>query len=57
MSVAVEHHPENGTSPWVVVLRMGESEFWFAYRTREAAEQKLPDYRAFDEELEAEAKP
>jgi hypothetical protein len=57
LSVAVEHHPENGTSPWVVVLRMGESEFWFAYRTREAAEQKLPDYRAFDEELEAEAKP
>jgi hypothetical protein len=57
LNVAIEHHPENGTLPWVVVLRVNGRELWFACPTRERAEQKLPDYRAFVETLEAEAKP
>lgn len=38
-ALRIEHHPENGHSPWVVV----SDHLWFAYRTREDAEEKLKD--------------
>lgn len=39
----IEFHPENGTSPHVVVVpTLDGGAMWFAYRTRERAEEKLP---------------
>jgi hypothetical protein len=57
LNVGVEYHPENGIAPWVVVLRVDGREMWFACRSKELAEQKLPAWRAFGEKLEARFKP
>jgi hypothetical protein len=57
LSIGIEHHPENGNMPWVVVLRVDGREMWFACRSKELAEQKLPAWRAFGEKLEARFKP
>lgn len=42
VSARVEFHPENGHVPWVVVI---DGRLWFAYETRERAEEKLPEMR------------
>lgn len=39
----IEHHPENGHSPFVVIVPLHDGgRMWLAYRTREQAEQRLP---------------
>lgn len=40
----IEHHPENGHVPWVVVLQPESGgRLWFAYQTKAEAEERLPD--------------
>lgn len=39
----IEHHPENGCAPHVVVTEFDGKRIWFAYQTREMAERNLDD--------------
>lgn len=50
MTLRIEHHPENGHAPWVVIA--GPS-CWFAYPTIERAGRALldPDMVGFDKLL------
>ncbi len=39
----VEHHPENGPAPHVVVVEgANRGPIWFAYQTMERAQEKRP---------------
>jgi hypothetical protein len=45
MMTRVEHHPENGDAPWIVIQPIRTyGEVWFACRTQEEAETKSRDF-------------
>lgn len=37
----IEHHPENGVAPWVVIIPSGNSRIWVAHETEAEAKSYL----------------
>ena len=44
MKTYLEYHPENGHSPFVVIVESGDAKLWFAYQTKQIAETKRIEF-------------